>query len=372
MNGENVAPRVAFIMEQTLGHVTHYRNLRSIVDLDSSVRATWLPLEFPSQDAIENLPLLRTNWSARASTRARRLLRQHRAPKKFQALYFHTQVTTLLCTGLLRRIPAVISLDATPMNYDVVGSGYNHRSQGRLAEQIKLAINQRPLLAAKAIVTWCDWARRSLIDHYEVPAERITVIPPGVPLAQWPQPRSRPDSGPLRILFVGADFARKGGEDLLAATAQLSHPVELHLVTKAEIPERPGVRVYRDVAPNSDLLKRLYAEADLFVLPTHADCFPLVIQEAMAAGLPVVSTDVGAIGEAVIPDRTGLLVPPSDPRSLANAIGAMADDIARRRAMGHEARQLAEERFDSAANARRILEIICGLVEARPRDAIRV
>ena len=55
----------------------------------------------------------------------------------------------------------------------------------------------------------------------------------------------------------------------------------------------PGIHVYRDVTPNSDLLRRLYAEADLFALPTLADCFPLAIQEAMAAGLPVVATGIG-------------------------------------------------------------------------------
>jgi len=365
-------PRFAFIMEQTLGHVTHYRNMRSTIDADSSVHASWIPLGFPIHGTLETLPVLRSNWSVRASTRARRLLNQSQAPSTYQALFFHTQVTTLLSTGLLRRVPSVISLDATPMNYDAVGSGYNHQSHGRLAEKLKLLINQRPLLAARALITWCDWARRSLIDHYGVPAERISVISPGVPLTQWPTPRPRAEvAGPLRILFVGADFARKGGEDVLAAVTQLSRPTELHLVTKAEIPERPGVRVYRDLAPNSDPLKRLYAEADLFVLPTRADCFPLVIQEAMAAGLPVIATDVGAIGEAVIPGRTGLLVPPSDPRALANAIGAMEEDMARRRAMGYEARRLAEERFDSAANARRILDLMHGLVAAHPREAVR-
>jgi glycosyltransferase involved in cell wall biosynthesis len=369
-SARNGAPRVAFIMEQTLGHVTHYRNMRSTIDADATVRATWLPLAFSTQGTLENLPILRSNWSARASTRARRVLRQHRPATSYQALYFHTQVTTLLCTGLMRRVPSVVSLDATPINYDSVGSGYDHQSHGRLAEKIKLLINQRPLLAAGAVVTWCDWARRSLIDQYAVPAERITVIAPGVPLDQWSPPRIRHDAGTLRILFVGADFSRKGGEDLLAAVANPSRPVELHLVTKSDIPERPGVRVYRDLGPNSEQLKQLYADADLFVLPTHADCFPLVIQEAMAAGLPVISTDVGAISEAVIPGRTGLLVPNGDPRTLAGAIDALGD-ATRRRTLGHEARRFAEERFDSALNARRIRDILLALIEARPREVVR-
>ncbi|HVA89336.1 MAG TPA: glycosyltransferase family 4 protein [Chloroflexota bacterium] len=369
MNVPAETPRFAFIMEQTLGHVTHYRNLRSTIDAEPSVNPTWIPLAFPAHGTLETLPGLRDNWSARASLRARRVLARRHAASTYQALFFHTQVTALLSTGLMRRVPSVVSLDATPINYDCVGSGYGHRASGRLAEGLKLAINRRPLLAARALITWCDWARRSLIDDYGVSAERITVIPPGVPLTQWPAPRVRPNTGPLRILFVGADFARKGGEDLLLAAAQLPRPVEVHLVTKADLPERPGVRVYRDLAPNSDLLKRLYAEADIFVLPTRADCFPLVIQEAMAAGLPVIATNVGAIGEVVIPDRTGLLVPSGNPQALASAMGALDNDRSRRTAMGQEARRLAEQRFDSAANARRILAIMHGLVEEHRREA---
>jgi glycosyltransferase involved in cell wall biosynthesis len=88
----------------------------------------------------------------------------------------------------------------------------------------------------------------------------------------------------------------------------------------------------------------------------------------MAAGLPVIATNVGAIGEVVIPDRTGLLVPSGNPQALASAIGALDNDGARRRAMGQEARQLAERRFDSAANARCILGIMHGLVEERQRE----
>jgi glycosyltransferase involved in cell wall biosynthesis len=146
--------------------------------------------------------------------------------------------------------------------------------------------------------------------------------------------------------------------------ARLGGRCELHLVTRTPLEATTDVHVYRDVAPNSELLKRLYATADLFVLPTLADCFPLVIQEAMAAGLPVVATDVGAIGEAVRDGENGLLVPPGDARALGAALDALVDDSARRRAMGTRGRALAEQKFDSAANARRILSVMTALKAA--------
>jgi glycosyltransferase involved in cell wall biosynthesis len=136
---------------------------------------------------------------------------------------------------------------------------------------------------------------------------------------------------------------------------------EIYLVTKAAVEPRPGIYVYRDVAPNSELLKRLYATADLFVLPTLADCFPLVIQEAMAAGLPVVATDVGAIREAVRDGETGLLLPPGDVHALAVALATLVADPAARQAMGVRGRAMAEQSFDSVANARRIIAIMAHL-----------
>jgi hypothetical protein len=355
--------RFAFVMEQTLGHVTHYRNLRATIDSDVEVSPTWLPLAFEPSGPLEALPVITTNWSARASLRASRMLAARHAAQSFDALFFHTQVTTLLSTGLMRVVPTVVSLDATPENYDAVGAAYGHGRGGRSAEAAKRTLNRRPLLAARALITWCDWARRSLIADYGVPAERITVIPPGVPLECWPKPGARPAEGPVRLLFVGGDFERKGGPDLLQALPLLPAATELHLVTKAAVAPAPRVHVYRDLAANSEELKCLYAQADLFVLPTRADCFPVAIQEAMAAGLPVVAADVGAVGEAVQHGETGLLVRPCDVTGLAQAISALTVDPHLRQAMGRQGRVEAERRFDSAANARQILGIMKRLAE---------
>lgn len=354
--------RFAFVMEQTLGHVTHYKNLRAAIDADPGVSATWYPLSFSPRGALETLRPVRDNWTIRASIRSRRLLVHDAAATQQDALFFHTQVTTLLSVGLMRRVPSVISLDATPINYDAVGSAYGHRTDGGAVERLKRTLNTRSLRAACALVTWCDWARQSLITDYDVDPTRITVIPPGVDLDKWPQPVPRDGAGPLRILFVGADFARKGGEVLLRAfEAGLRDRCELHLVTKAPVKPAPGIYVYRDVAPNSDVLKNLYATASIFVLPTLADCFPLVIQEAMAAGLPVVATGVGAIGEAVRDGETGLLAPPNDVRALNAALDALVSDAPRRQAMGLRARNFAEQVFDSAVNAQRILNIMSAI-----------
>ena len=357
--------RFGFVMEQTLGHVSHYRNLRAAIDAEPDVRATWYPIAFAPQGRVEHLPLLRSNWSLRASWRVWRTLAPERANHLHDALFFHTQVSTLLCPPLMRRVPAVVSLDATPINYDAVGVAYGHKRSPVAVEEAKRRLHMRALGAASALVTWCAWARDSLITDYRIDASRVTVIPPGVNLGLWPRAAHRESHGITRVLFVGGDFVRKGGEVLLRACAGLGETCELHLVTKAAIEPGPGIFVYHDVEPNSELLRRLYATADIFVLPTLADCFPLVIQEAMVAGLPVITTDVGAIGEAVQGGVTGLLVPPDDVRALRAALDLLCGDRDRRRVMGVHGRKFAEHHFDSTANAKRIVHIMQTLVDVQ-------
>ncbi len=351
--------RFGFVMEQTLGNATHYRNVRAVVDGDPRVDASWYPLAFPPRGALETLPPIRGNWSLRASLRARRVLARAAAADRHDALFFHTQVTTLFSVDMMRRVPSVISLDATPRNYDSLGAAYGHRESGQVVEGLKAALNRRALHAARAFVTFSDWARRSLIDGYGVDQERITVIPPGIDLDLWPRPAPRDTQDPMRILFVGGDFARKGGEALLQAFhSGLHRHCELHLVTKSSVVPAAGVHVYHDLAPNSAGLRQLYATADIFALPTLADCYSHASIEAMSCGLPVVTCPVGGIPEIVHDGETGLLVPPGDVAALAAALKDLAGDPARRASMGLRGRSLVERDYDNAVNVRRVLAIM--------------
>ena len=127
---------------------------------------------------------------------------------------------------------------------------------------------------------------------------KVQVIRPGVDLRRFrPRPAGRPP-GPARILFVGGDFVRKGGDDLLEAVRYLGDSAELDLVTASAPPSLPGsprIRVHVGLDHNSEQLFDLYRRADVFVLPSRGECYGHVICEALASGLPVVACDVGAV-----------------------------------------------------------------------------
>lgn len=352
--------RIGFVMEHTLGHVTHAQNFRATVDKDPDVDATWIPVAFYQPDHWNKTPLVRGNWTLRASLRARRqvqaVLREH----PLDALFFHTQVTALFAQRLMRRIPTIVSMDATPINFDSIGYPYNHvPSKYKQFEALKNALNRRTFRGARHLITWHEWGKQSLQADYGMPASKIHVISPGIDLDRWNFAR-QPHGGPVRLLFVGGDFRRKGGEILLAAYARdLMDRCTLDIVTKEDVDIRGlrGVTVHQGFAPNAASLLELYAAADLFVFPTFADTLPLVVMEAMASGLPVVTTTVGAVREEIDDGVSGLLVPPADVDALSRAVGRLVDDPQLRQRMGAEARRVACERFNAAKNYSRIVDL---------------
>ena len=346
--------RFGFVFENTVGHVTFAQTLADVAAGQPDLEAVFLPISVPERGLADRVPVMRTNWSLHASTHARALF--SRAPRRrFDALLFHTQTATLLSVGVMRRVPSLISMDATPRNFDEVGAGYGHEPGSPLAERLKLELVRRPLLAAAGVVAWSDWVRRSLIDEYRVPPERIDVVPAGTDLSLHPPVREGRRPGPLRLLFVGGAFGRKGGPVLLEALAHVHEPVELDVVTQEDVDAPAWARIHRGIRPGDPRLTRLYADADLFVLPTTGDASPHVLLEAMAAGLPVVTTGVGAIPEVVLDGVTGRIVPAGDARGLAAALAPFVADPTATTALGRAARLRVEERFDARRNVGAVL-----------------
>ena len=393
---------IAFVLEQALGHVTHARNLQQNVPPLQRLDPRWLLLPFETTGLAARIPLYRSNWSLRSGLRARRQLSAARRAGKLDGIFFHTQVPAVLCSDWARAYPSLVSLDATPLQYDQLGDFYHHQPGPAWLEQLKRTGNQALYSAARRLVTWTTWTRDSLVRDYGVPPEKITVIPPGVNPSLWSKPptslselplparqtpgvselplpareraggegesparQTPPGSAlpPTRVLFVGGDLLRKGGDLLLAAFRSLavSRPdlnLELHLVTKTAVEPGGNIFVYRDMGPNDPRLVALYQCCDIFALPTSGDCLPMVLSEAGAAGLPCISTTVAGIPEIVEHGESGLLIPPRDATALRAALETLASDPALRQRMGRRAVQIVNERFDAQKNTVRLVDLI--------------
>src|SRR5262249_4306940 len=156
-----------------------------------------------------------------------------------------------------------------------------------------------------------------------------------------------------------------GGPRLLECMrGPLADRCELHLVTADAVPPQRNVYIHRGLSPNSVELRRLFAEADLFVLPSMADCSGIVLMEAVAAGLPVITTAIAALPEAVHPGESGLLVPAGDTHALEQAVTALVDNPRLRRQMGRASYELACRKFDAQRNGRALLDVVLQVTEA--------
>lgn len=337
-------PRMALCLEQTLGHRAHGKNLEAAVAAGEHAVEV-VHVEYPEAARV------RVPWAVRGSWLARQALRRR---KPFDMTLFHTQSIALFAGQATRGRRYVVSLDATPRQVDAMGRWYRHRTLPAPIEAAKDAWYRHVLAGAAGVVAWSEWAAASLRDDYGVDRARMLVAHPGAGPAFFEIEHEQAERLP-QILFVGGDFARKGGPDLLEAFARLRGRAELVLVTDAEVPPAEGVRVERGIQPGTARQLAAFAAADIFCLPTLGDCTSVAIGEAMAAGLPVVTTRVGSNEDTVADGETGLLVPGADPGALAVALETLVSSPSLRNRLGVNARAAARARMDAMANAGRIL-----------------
>lgn len=318
---------------------------------------------------IERLPLLgtRTKGSLRSMLCTADLFRA-RGVRGLWVQNERALFPYLALQAVPRGIPYVIVIDATQRqiaSFPEYG-GPQVGTATRLKHGVRERLSGYAYRHAAYAFPWSQWAADAMMREYGLPPSRIRVIPPGIDTQRWRIP-TRPTSDGAgrrtRLLFVGGDFARKGGPLLLDVFRRhFAETCELHLVTREPVEPTPNVHVYADLMPDDPRLRRLYEEADALVLPTRADCYSLAAIEAMATGLPVILCPVGGIPEIVRPGETGWLIPVGDGTALREAIAALLADPARARTMGRHGRAVVEERYDAAKNTRLTLDLLAAAI----------
>lgn len=225
----------------------------------------------------------------------------------------------------------------------------------------------------RAIITNSIWAKTRLLDLYAFPTKRIHVVYNGVDLDRFSP--GRPEAGgegPLRLLFVAQDFSRKGLGFVVEALARLSASgVDCRLKVVGRDDPRPfrlqadrsGVTGLIDFAGPSRQVENCYRTSDLLVFPTLSDPFANVCLEALACGLPVMTTNNNGAAEVLDEGRTGYVLPAD--RSIASLIADRvrkfaALSVTQRRSMARQSRETAE-RFTIRRNAEKTLAVLASL-----------
>lgn len=211
------------------------------------------------------------------------------------------------------------------------------------------------------VVTETDFARQWMEEQYPWARGKVFRVFNGISMEGFPPRAMVP--GPPRIISVGRYVEKKGFGDLIRACAMLRDrgleftceiigggPLEEQLRAQVEAAHLTGVVRLLGPRAQSEVRRRL-AGADLFVLACvpeadgGSDNLPTVIMEAMACGVPVVSTRLAGVPEMIESGRDGLLVAPRDPEALAEAMQQLLSDRSQAALFGERAQQSARKKF---------------------------
>jgi glycosyltransferase involved in cell wall biosynthesis len=235
---------------------------------------------------------------------------------------------------------------------------------------------------ARRVIVLGERDRRTVEDLLGVALGRVVRLPNAVPDPGPPPPRAA-GSGPVRLLFLGHLDDRKGVPELLGA---LARPALRRRGWHLDLAGGGEVARFRTEARELGLADRatfhgwlspegvaaLCRRADVFVLASHAEGQAMSLLEAMAHGLAIVTTPVGAHLEAVTPGREALVIRPGDVDALAAALARLIDEPARRAQLGAAARRRFLVAFDVgryAVDLAGLYDDVLAAPEPRPATA---
>lgn len=295
---------------------------------------------------------LRTDWLVRAASKsglpyqswrsaqawAMVMERWFRGPlplDRFDVVMVTTQQRALALARARRRLggrvpPYVVNIDTTCAGWaDTFGPA-------RPALDLDCAMERRVFGNAAGVGCYSEWAAGSVAADYGIDADKVFVYVPCVPVphaadagkVKAARLAHRLNGGagePLRLVFVGNDWERKGGPRLLKWHQQhWKDKAELHVCSaKAPRDNSAANVVWHGAVPNDELMRRLLPSMDVFVMPTLVDASPIAIQEAASCGLPVVSTRIAGIPELVRHGETGFVCERDDETAYLNAVNRL-------------------------------------------------
>ena len=359
--------KALFLIEDSLGHRTHLRFLRSYVAADARFEPTLIPLTpniprwLGTVLAQLQRPILHRYgadfsvwWTFQYKRLQARRALQALDLSKFDLVYVHTHTAAAAILDLPPTMPTVVSLDLT---WKLVFGGESRYTETPLFAPI-YNMEQRIFERADLIVAFSEWAAASVSRDYGISPDKVAVVRNGVALPNGTAPRVT--NGKLHVGFVGNEMTRKGGDLLLRVHQEhFADQAHLTLVTSDVVPPKPlrNVTVHKKV-PWDELMTNVMPNFDVFAFPTRFDYSPWVVIEAMSCGVPVIASRVGAIPEMVEDGVSGFLIKAEAEELLAERLAWAIDHHDRLPPMGAEARSQAAAGYAATQNYPFLLDLL--------------
>ena len=266
-------------------------------------------------------------------------------------------------------IPIVLVGDCTLAQLLDYYPYYTHLSRRSIREIY--AIEQRQFKKVRAVIMSSEWAARSAIEDYQVDPEHVYNFSLGANLDTVPAREiadTRKLSGTCKLLFIGVEWERKGGDIAYETLLKLEEMgIETELLVCGCAPPvgvtHPRLTVFPFLDKNDERqareIEKLYAMSDFLILPTRADCVPNAILEANAFGLPVITTDTGGIASVICNGENGYMLPlAARGNEYADLIANIYRDKQRYLRMVQSSWAAFEERLNWDAWGRRVHDIL--------------
>ncbi|MBN2589421.1 MAG: glycosyltransferase family 4 protein [Sedimentisphaerales bacterium] len=218
---------------------------------------------------------------------------------------------------------------------------------------------EQSLKKATLVFTMSDNITRSLIEQYNLPEEKVIRINGGINSSIQEKFDSSRYSK-KNILFIGVDWERKGGPQLLEAFIKVQkhhHDATLTIVGCSPKVNSHGIEVIGRI-PQKEI-SRYLVKASCFCMVSRREPFGIVYLEAMHTGLPVIASNLGATPDFVINNETGFLVEPDDIEGLAERIEQLIGNPEKCRLMGEQAQKLARAEYTWERTQQKMYQAIC-------------
>ena len=373
-----MAGKIAWVFSLGHGHGAQYLNFKEACPDELKDRSLWVGMDFNSSgDFVSNLAFV-PNYVKRRRNEMwhfKQIFKQGIGPD--DALFLASW--NLRFVPYMRRHRSYIYVDFSPTLMRSLSPWYDHFHKHPAAQAVREWLAAWLPRSARGVFTMSEWCAKGIMADYDIPRERMHTVLPGANLRRWHFIDRKSRAGrPVRILMVGGEFKRKGG-DLLLEWAEKTKRTDFQIdiaTWPEQLPDRvraalgpvppsgrvsarldpwlPTVNIHCGLKPNSPELLELFDKADVFCLPTRGDFSSIASLEAMATGLPVIVGSVGGIPELIDEGRTGFLVPPGDANALGARLEQLIDDEALRLSVGTAARQACERHLNIE---RQLLEI---------------